>query len=399
MSIVAPAEASMWELPTDQRRTRMTDQEINDKYDLREKRIVTESNREKLPNFVDALKRPDYIDLQPFYQRRERWDPERQSRLIESFIINIPVPPLFLYEKAYNSYEVMDGQQRITALQAFYSNELQLTGLEIWPELNGKTYTKLPSKIKAGIDRRSIAYIVLLKESTDSEEEALLIKQLVFERLNTGGIKLGNQEIRNALYHGPLNALLLRLSRYHAFTQAWGVPPYSSEEEGRIPKDLADNRLFQTMDDAEIVLRFLALRHADKFRRGMNGFLDLYMIRARTFSESDICILESLFHDTIDLGLKIYGDLLFRPFVVSEQKWLNRPHKAFYDAVMVGLSERLNDAEPLITASLEIIEATKQLFINHDPGTFTGRGNTKADIQERIRLFRVMLDTIVPPSE
>lgn len=84
----------------------MTDQEINDKYDLREKRIVTESNREKLPNFVDALRRPDYIDLQPFYQRRERWAPERQSKLIESFIINIPVPPLFLYEKSYNSYEV-----------------------------------------------------------------------------------------------------------------------------------------------------------------------------------------------------------------------------------------------------------------------------------------------------
>ena len=84
----------------------MTDQEINERYDAREKRIVTESNREKLPNFVGALRRPNYLDLRPFYQRRARWDRERQSKLIESFIINGPVPQLFLYERSYNSYAV-----------------------------------------------------------------------------------------------------------------------------------------------------------------------------------------------------------------------------------------------------------------------------------------------------
>ena len=156
MGNYTPSEKKMWDQPVRVQSPKMTDQEINEKYDAREKRIVTESNREKLPNFVDALKRPNYLDLRPFYQRRERWDRDRQSKLIESFIINVPVPPLFLYERAYNSYEVMDGQQRISAIQAFYENRLTLTGLELWPELNGKTYSNCqPRSERALTDDRS----------------------------------------------------------------------------------------------------------------------------------------------------------------------------------------------------------------------------------------------------
>src|SRR4029078_3619948 len=107
------------------------------------------------------LRRHGCMNLRPLYQRRPRWDAERQSRLIESFIINIPVPPVFLYEQSYNSYEVMDGQQRISSIQSFYENRLILKGLDLWPELNGRTYATLPSKIRAGIDRRSLSSIVL----------------------------------------------------------------------------------------------------------------------------------------------------------------------------------------------------------------------------------------------
>lgn len=83
------------------------------------------------------------MNVQPFYQRRKRWDAVRQSRLIESFVINIPVPPLFVYETEFNTYEVMDGQQSITAIQSFYANEFALKGLERWPELNGRRYSSV----------------------------------------------------------------------------------------------------------------------------------------------------------------------------------------------------------------------------------------------------------------
>ena len=132
---MAQSEQVMWEKPTPRLPSKTTDAQINARYETKERKIVVEANREKLPNFVEALKRPNYMNVRPFYQRRLRWDQRRQSRFIESFIINIPVPPLFLYETTYNAYEVIDGQQRITAVRAFYDNELELKGLEHWPEL------------------------------------------------------------------------------------------------------------------------------------------------------------------------------------------------------------------------------------------------------------------------
>ncbi len=153
---VAPSERDMWGKDPDESNRRPNDDEINVKYGKRELRIVTEMNREQLPNFVEALRRPGWMELRPFYQRRPRWDPVRQSKLIESFIMNIPVPPLFVYESDLAKYEGMDGQQRITAIRDFYTNKLELAGLEQWPELNGRIYDKLPSEIKKGIDWRLI---------------------------------------------------------------------------------------------------------------------------------------------------------------------------------------------------------------------------------------------------
>ena len=228
-SHLTDVEQSFWAKQPRPARLNLSDEEIDAKYDAKWERIVTETNREKLQNFYEALKRPKYMDPRPFYQRRQRWTPERQSLLIESFLINIPIPPLFVYETQPNVYEVMDGQQRITAIKAFYSNELKLVGLERWPELNGRTYSKLPGKIKAGIDRRSISWITVLSESSESEEDAFAIKQLVFERLNTGGVKLSHQEIRNALFAGPFNNLLIELSKLPAHREAWNLPEYSGQ--------------------------------------------------------------------------------------------------------------------------------------------------------------------------
>jgi len=119
--------------------------------------------------------------------------------------MNVPVPPLFVYESDLAKYEVMDGQQRITAVLDFYTNKLRLEGLDQWPELNARIYDTLPAEIRKGIDRRSISYIVLLKESAPTTEDEALLRQEVFERLNTGGIRLSPQEIRNALYQGRFN--------------------------------------------------------------------------------------------------------------------------------------------------------------------------------------------------
>jgi len=383
------SEEGMWQKPLKHVTEPVSDSEINEKYRQGEQRIVTETNREKLPNFVKALGQPNYMTVRPFYQRRSRWDQKKRSKLIESFIMNIPVPPLFLYERDFNKYEVMDGQQRISALHSFYNGEFNLSGLEIWPELNGRTYSTLPSQVRSGLDRRSISYIVVLRESSSDEESAKFLRQTVFERLNTGGVKLERQEIRNCLFQGPFNDLLLELARNRDFRLAFQLPPYEEDEDSN--RQLTSKNFYKKMEDAELILRFFALRHADKYTRGMHGFLDLYMTRGNQFHQQDLGELREVFGRTIHVARQVYGDQVFRPFDPKKKKWKERYSKAFYDCVMVGICNHLEAANELVRNRKEILRATQALFMDNPEGTFTGRGNTRADIVERITKYDEMI--------
>lgn len=117
---------------------KLTNDEINEKYKKGEVRIITEQARYPLSTIVNMVNSDDYI-LNPEFQRRHRWDTTRKSRLIESFIINVPIPPIFLYEREYSVYEVMDGLQRLTAISQFYEDKFALQDLVEWKELNGKS--------------------------------------------------------------------------------------------------------------------------------------------------------------------------------------------------------------------------------------------------------------------
>lgn len=134
-----------------------TDEELNSRYVKGDIRIVTESARYSLAGILAMLQETVpgegggtelRYKLDPEYQRRHRWDVKRKSRLIESFLMNVPVPPVFLYERDLARFEVMDGRQRLTALSDFFDNQFALTDLEFWSDLDGKTYKQLPSKIR-----------------------------------------------------------------------------------------------------------------------------------------------------------------------------------------------------------------------------------------------------------
>lgn len=387
--LLTPTEQQMWKNSAPKNSGSRSSNEIERKYESGEQRILTEINREKLPSFVSSLKTESYMELQPFYQRRQRWDAVKQSRLIESFLINIPIPPIILYEVRYNSYEVMDGQQRISAIRNFYDNKLVLEGLEIWPELNGSIYKQLPIKIRAGIDRRSISSIVIITESTTDDEQALFLKQATFERLNTGGVSLSNQEVRNCLYQGKFNCLLLDLSANEIFKQAWGIPQDISSEK------LSQNNLYDKMEDVELVLRFFALRHFEQFGMGMKYFLDLYMRKSLKFEVEEIELLKNLFLNTLNLGFEIYGKFLFKPFDAQNNEWKKKSYKAYYDAVMVGLSRHLENAQVLTDRKTLVIEATQALFNRPESRLFTGQAKSKADLQQRITLFDEMLAKVI----
>ena len=247
----------------------------------------------------------------------------------------------------------------------------------------------MPSQIKAGIDRRSISTITLITESASDPEEAALLKQIAFERINTGGVRLSKQEVRNCLLSSDFNDLLLVLSRNKIFAQAWGIPSDDNDPS------LIKNNLYKKMEDVELVLRFFALRHANDFKNGTIDFLDEYMRKSTIFNSEDINFLHDLFIRTIEMANKIYDEKLFKPFLLDKNVWSNQSSKEYYDAVMVSCSYQLANAKKLIERKSQVTAATKKLL--SDPSNykiFIGGGGTKAGVQKRIELFSQMLERV-----
>ncbi|WP_042220983.1 DUF262 domain-containing protein [Oceanobacillus manasiensis] len=364
-------------------------EKVNEKYQKGEVRIVTEQGRFQLTTVQSIVESEDYI-LDPEFQRRHRWSIEKKSRLLESFIMNVPIPPIFLYEVDYSVYEVMDGLQRLTALYEFYSDGFALEGLEEWPELNGLKYLELPSQVRRGIDRRYLSSMILLKETARSEIEEQRLKQLVFERINSGGERLEDQEKRNALYNGPLNRLCSELSRNEYFCWMWGIPQRTDEElGGEISKELTENPLYRKMQDVELVLRFFAFRHIDQWERvSLTRFLDLFLQKGNLLPNDVFKQYEELFNDTSKLAYQLFQEEAFCLYRKRNNKWImyNRPTKVVYDPIMYVLSSYIANKEHFIEQREKIKEDILE-FYQENYETFGGRNTGKNDVLTRIKLF------------
>ena len=245
----------------------LSEKQIEELYDSGEYRLHQERNSFFLPQIVDFIKTERWLNLHPEYQRRLVWDRKKKSPLIESLLMNVPIPPVFLFEYDLNLYETMDGQQRLNTILDFYTNRFKLTGLSTWSDLNGRTYSDCPPRIQRGLDRRRLSAVILLAESTSTLSAANDVRRTVFERLNTGGQNLNAQELRNCLYAGPFNELLISLAGERLFNEIWEIPPYEDNIRGnQITPRLRENRWFKRMSDCEIVLRFFAFRRSSRLR-------------------------------------------------------------------------------------------------------------------------------------
>lgn len=366
----------------------LTDEEINSKYESGEQRLITEQGAYKL-DLLGALFLKEKYELQPDFQRRITWDTKKRSKLIESFIMNIPVPPVFLYEEDFSTYVVMDGLQRISAVIDFYNDAYKLTGLEEWPELNGKYYSQLPQKIREGIDRRQLSAITLLKESTGDPAAADKMKKIVFERLNTGGIQLEDQEIRNALYQGPFNDCCIELSEYRLFKKLWrldGTTGKRTDEEHELDEEknllAAKNRMVRRMYNVELVLRYFAMRTIEDYNGNLSSYLDIYLQHANEYSFDNIEVLKAEFKEAIQKAYNLFGEKAF--CIYRGNKGWSQPQNMIYDALMICMGdERIknnyNNYE-------ENISKLKQFYLNNEI-EFNGRKQSKKDILNRVDLL------------
>jgi len=359
----------------------LSDREIEEFYDSAEYRITQEKSDFLLPQIVDFVNTRKWIKLRPEYQRRLVWSNKKKSLLIESLLMNVPIPPVFLYEKDLGEYEVMDGQQRLNTIVEFYENRFKLSGLVKWKILNGRSYADCPPRIQKGFDRRRISATVLLAESTISKSSSDDLRVLVFERLNTGGQNLNNQELRNCLYGGLFNDLIVELAGYRQFNEIWGMPPYEDNiRGGRISRSLMENAYFKRMRDCEIVLRFFAFRRTSKIRGAVVKILDTCMIDGQDYAGSQIGELRKIFISRLDLAYKMFGNSTFK--ISSRKAGLSVP---LYDATMIAVDRLYDDKEVLLKYRKKISEALQESFKNDETyELIIARANTAESIKKRL---------------
>jgi len=273
------------------------------------------------------------------FQRRFIWTKKQCDKFVESLLLGLPVPGVFLVKQPDGHLLVLDGQQRLRTLQAFYKGVLK--GREFILRDVQKRYVDLSYQTLDTDDRRrlddSIIHATIVKQEEPSHDQSSIY--LVFERLNTGGTMLHPQEIRVALYRGRFVKLLRELNDEESWRRLYG---------SKSPR----------LKDQELILRFFALFfNGESYQEPMKEFLNSFIgenrdLRLRLKSATQ---LRDLFRRTCDALLEFIGDRAFRLERVV--------NAAVLDSVMVGVAKRLENRGP-IRSGEELYKAYERLLSN-----------------------------------
>lgn len=303
------------------------------------------------PALIDGIiKRIDFdeIDLAPAFQRKARlWDHGRKSRLIESLLLRIPLPVFYVAADENDRWSVVDGIQRLTTIYDFAKNAFPLSNLEYLTKLNGYKFSELPRSFQRRIEETSLVMHLI----QDGTPEEVMIN--IFKRINTGGMELTAQEIRNALNKGVVRDFLLELALADEFSRATTTP-------------VNDTR----MQAQEMVLRFLAFfLHPWKEYISENIGLDSYLTRTmrelNRMSDAERDVLAYVFRDVMVCSLEIFGTDTFRkPQDGGRRKPIN---KALFEAWSVNIARCSQEQRArLVEKKEELIVGFKNLLLDED---------------------------------
>ncbi len=289
-----------------------------------------------ISNILDRLRYNDII-LEPDFQRRPNlWDDQKQSRLIESLIIRIPLPSFYFDYDEEDRYIVVDGLQRLWTLYRFVvldkndPNRLRLKGLEYLPEFNGLRFEELPVSIQRRIREQTIVAYLIRPGTPEA------VRNSIFTRINTGGLQLEPAEIKNSVYRGQAAELLKSLAHSEAFVQATNhkVNP-------------------QRMLDCEFVNRFLAfyVLGTDNYRDNLEDYLNKVLLALKKAPKEELAHYKEIFLKTMRLCRDVFGEIAFR--------------KKNKDGRFGKINKPLFECVSLCTSTLSDLEA-ERLLHNRD---------------------------------
>lgn len=257
----------------------------------------------------------------PSFQRDYVWKIPQASKLIESIVMGLPVPSIFMAkdEGKDENYYIIDGQQRLKSIEKFYNEEftLQNVASKLYGfEFNGKKYSELDEKLRDRIDEYAIQLIIIKQEKPDDNNDSIY---KIFERINTEGTKLYPQEIRASSYHGELNELLHKFAENHKWVKFINMKNNRKAHE-------------------ELILRFIALNFdLDKYKAPMKHFLNVYMNKNRHLKYSSKTIIEDIFNKTMD----ICNRSLSKEEICL--KGSNRVNTQLLDSILVGIAKNIDN--------------------------------------------------------
>ncbi|MDM8532091.1 DUF262 domain-containing protein [Anaerolineales bacterium HSG25] len=343
-------------------------------WEAKQRELITSVVDYNLATLTDLIENKE-INLIPGYQRRFRWDQVRKSRLLESFLMNVPVPPIFLNEDAYGTYSIIDGKQRLSAIADYLRDAFPLEGLEVFGDINGRYYSDLPPTLQRVLRTRPTLRAIIILRQSDQD-----IKFEVFHRLNTGGVSLNPQEIRNNLFPGSLNDLIMELSITPLFHRLLGV------------KKKERSSVYQEMRDAEFVLRFFTFKDTwQTFKGGMKRHMDEFMSTYQDSDEAHLRKMRSDFLRTVKTVFNAFGDKAMRRWQPQKKSWRNQILAALFDAQMLACYKfSPSDFEGKTS---EIQEALPKLFEDSTfAGAIQGPTNTPSYVRNRIEKMIEFLD-------
>lgn len=297
----------------------------------------------------------------PPFQRRYVWDIYEASKFVESLILGLPVPGIFLSkESESNNLLIVDGQQRLLTLLYFYTNdfrgdEFRLTSVQ--KDLEGKRYVDLAISDQTRLDDAIIHSTIVKQDEPDNDNSSIY---QIFERINSGGRPLSPQEIRACIYHGEYNKLLTTLAK----SSPW--------------RKIIQGEYNDRMKEEELILRFFSLYfNLDKYSKPMKDFLNKCMAENRNFELISEQTLTDLFNKVMSFVSATLGNKAFR--------YQRGIHSALFDSVSVALAKRLDQGN--ITDILTFVQTYDELVKNTDLIKFLNTGTSdEGAVMSRIKI-------------